>query len=282
MLAAKAKARPLDFSQREVWDALAVAERALAGKQAVIDRLMLEYCPDEMNEVQVANWAAHQVPADPEAEAQIETAVRSAVAGTLPDMTESGWTPEQALRFIESVADRLYDLNADDSRVLSAIAAEVAQLEMRRSTGGATQRSAWPPTEVTISKIDDVTLIQRHVLTWLRDEVMLTENYRPARGVVTEILNNSPGGVCWEPGFTKSPLPKSPVSASAGWISVNDRLPAEDQNVLAFGTDSDEPVIAFLLNGFWCYSESPGTRVDVQQWQPLPQPPVSDSNRRTP
>lgn len=35
-------------------------ERELAVKQAVIDRLMLEYCPDEMTPEQVLEWEKHQ------------------------------------------------------------------------------------------------------------------------------------------------------------------------------------------------------------------------------
>jgi hypothetical protein len=38
----------------------------LASKQAKIDNLMLEYCPTEMTEDQIGNWAKHQVPADPQ------------------------------------------------------------------------------------------------------------------------------------------------------------------------------------------------------------------------
>lgn len=36
------------------------AQRALAGAQAKIDALMLEYCPDEMTHEQVENWGKHQ------------------------------------------------------------------------------------------------------------------------------------------------------------------------------------------------------------------------------
>lgn len=37
---------------------------ALAEAQAKIDRLMLEYCPDEMTCEQMATWAAHQRPVE--------------------------------------------------------------------------------------------------------------------------------------------------------------------------------------------------------------------------
>jgi hypothetical protein len=37
-------------------------ERELAAKQAEIDRLMFEFCPDEMTEQQLTNWAAHIKP----------------------------------------------------------------------------------------------------------------------------------------------------------------------------------------------------------------------------
>lgn len=32
--------------------------------QAQVDRLMLEYCPDEMTEEQFENWAKHQKPVE--------------------------------------------------------------------------------------------------------------------------------------------------------------------------------------------------------------------------
>ena len=35
----------------------------LAVKQAEVDALMLEYCPNEMSQEQLDNWAAHQRPA---------------------------------------------------------------------------------------------------------------------------------------------------------------------------------------------------------------------------
>lgn len=39
---------------------LAEAKRQLEAKQAVIDRLMLEYCPEEMSVEQIVNWSNHQ------------------------------------------------------------------------------------------------------------------------------------------------------------------------------------------------------------------------------
>jgi hypothetical protein len=39
-----------------------VPEYKLGELQAQIDRLMLEFCPDEMTEGQVSNWALHQKP----------------------------------------------------------------------------------------------------------------------------------------------------------------------------------------------------------------------------
>lgn len=38
-------------------------QRQLAAKQAQIDRLMLEYCPDEMSTEQLEEWGKHQRPA---------------------------------------------------------------------------------------------------------------------------------------------------------------------------------------------------------------------------
>jgi hypothetical protein len=38
----------------------------IASKQAEIDRLMLEFCPTEMTDEQIDNWAKHQVPCNPQ------------------------------------------------------------------------------------------------------------------------------------------------------------------------------------------------------------------------
>lgn len=40
--------------------------REVEEKQAEIDRLMLEFCPNEMTPEQLANWAKHQRPAPAE------------------------------------------------------------------------------------------------------------------------------------------------------------------------------------------------------------------------
>ena len=43
---------------------LAAAVKDANSKQARIDELMLEYCPDEMMPEQIEEWAKHQVPDD--------------------------------------------------------------------------------------------------------------------------------------------------------------------------------------------------------------------------
>lgn len=48
---------------------VAFGRAAAAAQQAEIDRLMLEFCPEEMAPEQLANWAAHQRPADPTTQA---------------------------------------------------------------------------------------------------------------------------------------------------------------------------------------------------------------------
>jgi len=42
---------------------IAELERTVAAKQAKIDALMLEFCPDEMTAEQVEEWGQHQSPA---------------------------------------------------------------------------------------------------------------------------------------------------------------------------------------------------------------------------
>lgn len=44
----------------ELEQQLAEAQKDAGAKQAQIDRLMLEYCPDEMTVEQVAAWGNHQ------------------------------------------------------------------------------------------------------------------------------------------------------------------------------------------------------------------------------
>lgn len=44
-------------------------------QQAKIDSLMLEFCPDEMTPMQLANWAAHQQAVDPELQKKINDAL---------------------------------------------------------------------------------------------------------------------------------------------------------------------------------------------------------------
>ena len=73
---------PCDLTEaREMVHRLADLEKQLASKQAKIDTLMEEYCPDEMTEEQMANWAAHQRPATPEETAAIDAAINIAQDG---------------------------------------------------------------------------------------------------------------------------------------------------------------------------------------------------------
>ena len=45
--------------------------------RAKLDRLMIEYCPDEMTPEQMENWGKHQRPVTPEQEAAVQRAVQS-------------------------------------------------------------------------------------------------------------------------------------------------------------------------------------------------------------
>lgn len=49
---------------RNSQDAIELLQAELAYKQAQIDRLMLEYCPDEMTSEQIAEWGRNQRPVD--------------------------------------------------------------------------------------------------------------------------------------------------------------------------------------------------------------------------
>lgn len=48
---------PEELRMRKELDEL---RRELAAKQAQIDRLMLEFCPDEMTQDQISEWKRHQ------------------------------------------------------------------------------------------------------------------------------------------------------------------------------------------------------------------------------
>lgn len=52
-------------------------KREVARKQAEIDRLMLEFCPEEMTPEQIEEWRKHQVRVSPEEEAALERAIHS-------------------------------------------------------------------------------------------------------------------------------------------------------------------------------------------------------------
>lgn len=45
---------------RKLQETLAASEARIAQQQATIDRLMLEYCPDEMTPEQMERWAKSQ------------------------------------------------------------------------------------------------------------------------------------------------------------------------------------------------------------------------------
>jgi hypothetical protein len=61
-----------------------------ARKQAQIDALMLEYCPDEMTPQQVENWGNRQRRASPEQEAAINAALGLDAATAQAKQAEGG------------------------------------------------------------------------------------------------------------------------------------------------------------------------------------------------
>lgn len=52
-------------------------EKEIASRQAQIDRLMLEFCTDEMTPEQIENWKRHQIAAGPEVAAALDRAAAS-------------------------------------------------------------------------------------------------------------------------------------------------------------------------------------------------------------
>lgn len=49
------------YDKRKLIGDIYSSMEGLSPKQAQIDRLMLEHCPEEMTDEQMANWRAHQV-----------------------------------------------------------------------------------------------------------------------------------------------------------------------------------------------------------------------------
>lgn len=48
----------------EISNLLIQPNQDMDAKQAKVDELMLEYCPDEMTKEQLDNWAKHQSPVE--------------------------------------------------------------------------------------------------------------------------------------------------------------------------------------------------------------------------
>jgi len=53
---------PYDKTEGRIEKTLRECAEALDAKQAQIDALILEYCPDEMTEEQIEEWRKHQRP----------------------------------------------------------------------------------------------------------------------------------------------------------------------------------------------------------------------------
>jgi hypothetical protein len=79
----KGERRYTEAEMRLVQEELLREQREAEHLQAKIDRLMLEHCPQDMTPEQLEEWRTHQVPAGPEAEAALASAV-SASRDTLP------------------------------------------------------------------------------------------------------------------------------------------------------------------------------------------------------
>lgn len=120
-------------------------EREVSGKQAVIDRLMMEHCPDEMTPEQIDEWKRHQVAAGPEATAKLDAATerlrtRSAGMASVPLLTP-GDTPCKVAAWEAFYATAKGDIphNADGSHSgtfwVAVMSAMNAYIDAARSLG---------------------------------------------------------------------------------------------------------------------------------------------------
>lgn len=65
------------------------------------------------------------------------------------------------------------------------------------------------------------------------------------------------------------------VKQHSDWISVDERLPADNEEVLTYWSDEDV-VIAYFMKGRFSFSDCSGEI--ITHWQPLPQPPSEVQN----
>ena len=65
------------------------------------------------------------------------------------------------------------------------------------------------------------------------------------------------------------------VKIHSDWISVDDRLPSDNEEVLTYWSDGDV-VIAYFIKGKFSFSDCHGEI--ITHWQPLPLPPSEVQN----
>ena len=102
------------------------------------------------------------------------------------------------------------------------------------------------------------------------------------REKLVEALTNSPqlDVLDWTTGWEEAAnyLIANGVTAQE-WISVDDRLPKDDSDVLAYSRIGEESRIypACYSNGVWfdCVFNAPSTDTTTH-WMPLPQPPKGE------
>lgn len=68
------------------------------------------------------------------------------------------------------------------------------------------------------------------------------------------------------------------LEAERRWIPVEERLPKDQQTVIAFGPGVNEPEALEFFEGDW-FDET-GPVMDITHWMPLPEPPQLDARRR--
>lgn len=118
---AEAKAGLMRVKKREqLIDTQAVTiellRRELAHKQSQIDSLMLEYCPDEMTEEQIAEWSKHQVVSDANDSVHYEAQDSGQEANAvLTEQLALSQLREQQMRKALIYAQRSTCLAADDA-----------------------------------------------------------------------------------------------------------------------------------------------------------------------
>ncbi len=155
-------------------------ERVAGPLQAKLDRLMLEYCPEEMSKEQMEEWAKHQVPAGPEAEARLNAALSPRVAQEPASYTAGRQREADAAmvyRLEKMTADELYSLGIEGPWTAFTYAADL----LKKNALVAAPLSHTEPRHADLMTVRENLLLVDGFLQSVVDRFTTHEEYKAAR-----------------------------------------------------------------------------------------------------